>query len=181
VLRDCPLATQIWIRLVSSNQFFFLLTAGTEPSKISIINCMVFRIKNGAQFLWWLAGMWRNKTIFEDNFQRPTDHTYMILKMVEDIDKYTQHPHNVRQCDTIFVGWKRPQEGWVKLNCDGAYKDSSGLAGCGDLFRNSDDRWIKGYSQKIETCDAICVEMWGMYLGMQLAWRQGFHHHQGVT
>jgi len=64
----------------------------------------------------------------------------MSLKMVEDIDKYTQHPLNVRQCDTIFVGWKIPQEGWVKLNCDGAYKDSSGLAGCGGLFRKSDGR-----------------------------------------
>jgi len=74
---------------------------------------MIFRIKNGAQFLWWLwqIWIWRNKTIFEDNFQRSTDHTYMILKMVEDVGKYTQLPLNVRQCDTIFVGWKIPQEG----------------------------------------------------------------------
>jgi len=58
VLRDCPLAAKIWIKLVPSNQissFFLLLIAGTGSSRISIINCMVFRIKNGAQFLWWLA------------------------------------------------------------------------------------------------------------------------------
>jgi len=51
VLKDCPLATQIWIRLVPSNQisnFFLLLIVGTGSSRISIINCMVFRIKNGA-------------------------------------------------------------------------------------------------------------------------------------
>jgi len=126
----------------------------------------------------WQIWIWRNKTIFEDDFQRPSDHTYRILKMVEDMDKYTQHPLNVHQRDTIFVGWKRPQEGWVKLNCDGAYKDSLGLAGCGGLFRNLDGRWIKGYSQKIGTYDALCAEMWGMYLGMQLAWRQGFHNLQ---
>jgi hypothetical protein len=74
--------------------------------------------------------MLRNKTIFEDDFQRLTDHTY------------------------------------IKHNCDRTYKDSSGLAGCGVLFRNSDGRWITGYSQKIGTCDALCDEMWGMYLGM---------------
>ena len=34
----------------------------------------------------WQIWIRRNKTIFEDDFQRPTDHTYMILKMVEDID-----------------------------------------------------------------------------------------------
>jgi len=59
VLRDCPLATQIWIRLVPSNQisnFFSSFDAGTGSSRISIINYMVFSIKNGAQFLWWLAG-----------------------------------------------------------------------------------------------------------------------------
>ena len=59
----------------------------------------------------WQIWIRRNKTIFEDDFQRPSDHAYRILKMVEDIDKYTQHPLNVRQRDTIFVGWKRPQEG----------------------------------------------------------------------
>ncbi|MCI27885.1 non-LTR retroelement reverse transcriptase, partial [Trifolium medium] len=64
-------------------------------------------------------------------------------------------------------------------NCDGAYKDSLGLAGCGGLFLKLDGGWIKGYySRKIGTCDTLSAEMWGMYLGMQLAWRQGFHHLQ---
>jgi ribonuclease HI len=38
---------------------------------------------------------------------------------------------------------------------------------------------LKGtYTRKIGNCDALCAEMWGMYLGMQLAWRHGFHHLQ---
>jgi len=122
--------------------------------------------------------MWRNKAIFEDDFHRPTNPTFTILKMVEDTDNYTNHPLNLRKCDTIFVGWTRPGEGWIKLNCDGSYKDTLGLAGCGGLLRNSDGRWLKGYCRKIGTCDALTAEMWGMFLGMQLAWRQGFHHLQ---
>jgi hypothetical protein len=66
----------------------------------------------------------------------------------------------------------------VKLNCDVSYKDSLGHAGCGGLLQNSDDSWLKGYSHKIETYDALCAEIWGMYLGMQLAWRYTFHHLQ---
>ncbi|KAK2452886.1 TMV resistance protein N [Trifolium repens] len=120
---------------------------------------MVSKTGSGEQFLWW---KWRNKTIFEDNFQCPNDPTYV----------------NIRHYDTIFIGWKRHREGWIKLNCDGAHKDSLGLVVCGGLFRNSDGRWIKGYSRKIGTCDALSDEMWGMYLGMQLSWRQGFHHLQ---
>ncbi|MCI28290.1 ribonuclease H protein, partial [Trifolium medium] len=62
--------------------------------------------------------------------------------------------------------------------CDGACKDTLGLAGCGGLFRNLEGRWIKGYARKIETRDALCAEMWEMYLEMQLAWKQGFHQLQ---
>ncbi|GAU11643.1 hypothetical protein TSUD_334560 [Trifolium subterraneum] len=112
----------------------------------------------------WHMWMWRNKTIFEDQFQHPNDSIFKILKMVEDINKYTQHPLNIHQCNTVFIGWNKPREGWIKLNCDGAYKDSLGLAGCGGLFRNSDGRWIKGYARKIGTCDALCLNV-GNILG----------------
>jgi hypothetical protein len=70
--------------------------------------------------------------------------------MVEDIDQYTQHQLNIHQFDTIFIGWKRPWDGWIKLNCDRAYQDSLELVGCGELFRNSDGRWIIGYCGKLE-------------------------------
>jgi hypothetical protein len=53
--------------------------------------------------------------------------------MVDDIDKYTRHPLKIRLCDTIFIGWKRPREVWIKLNCNGAFKKSLGLDGCGGL------------------------------------------------
>ena len=64
---------------------------------------------------------WRNKTIFEDNFQRSTDHTYMILKMVEDID--TPNILLMFANVTLFSLVGKDLRGWVKLNCDGAYKD----------------------------------------------------------
>ena len=70
----------------------------------------------------------------------------------------------------------RPPISWVKLNCDGSWKGSSTLAGCGGLLRDSDGRWIKGYFKKIGMCDAYHVEMWGMYLGLDLAWRENTTH-----
>ncbi|PNX66909.1 ribonuclease H, partial [Trifolium pratense] len=106
----------------------------------------------------------RNKSIFEDDFQRPSNPTYTILKMVDDIDNCNHHSMNISHGNTVFIGWKKPQEGWVKLNCDGAYKDTLELAGCGGLLRDSNGRWLTGYSRKIGTCDALSAEMWGMYL-----------------
>jgi hypothetical protein len=94
--------------------------------------------------------------------------------MAKDIDKCEHYNLTTgqRQMDTIFVGWKYPQEGWIKLNFDGAHKKSVDLTGCGGLLRDSDGRWIQGYTQKIGTCDAFHAEMWGMYERMKLARRR---------
>jgi ribonuclease HI len=122
----------------------------------------------------WYLWTWRNKEIFEEGFQRPTDPTYVVLKMAKEIEGCFNIPWICNQHDTIFIGWKRPLDGWVKLNCDGSQnKNSIGLAGCGGLLRDSDGRWIKGYSRKLGDCDALHAEMWGMYLGLDLAHQQG--------
>ncbi|PNY16366.1 mitochondrial import receptor subunit TOM20-like protein [Trifolium pratense] len=46
----------------------------------------------------------------------------------------------------VPTSWKAPQEGWVKLNTDGASKDSC-LAGCGGLIRGVDGEWLGGFSE----------------------------------
>jgi len=78
--------------------------------------------------------------------------------------------------DIIHIGWKRPREGWIKLNSDGACKDMGVIAGCGCLFRDSDGRWIKDYTKKIGACDVLHAEMWGLYLGLDMAWREHYSH-----
>jgi hypothetical protein len=42
-------------------------------------------------------------------------------------------------------------------------------SGCGGLFRNSNGRWTKGYAKKIGSCDVFHAEMWGLYLGLDMA------------
>ena len=66
--------------------------------------------------------------------------------------------------DTIYIGWKRPYEGWIKINSGGG------------IFHDLCGKWIKGYTKKIETCDVLHVEMWGLYLGIYMAWREHFDH-----
>ncbi|CAJ2637065.1 unnamed protein product [Trifolium pratense] len=86
VLRDCISATQVWLRLVPSNQ----------SSNFFSLSCRDWIFKNitnnfhGTHDLNWTSTFmvacwnlwnWRNKEIFEEGFQRPTDPTYVILKM----------------------------------------------------------------------------------------------------
>ncbi|AES65483.1 hypothetical protein MTR_2g039950 [Medicago truncatula] len=60
---------------------------------------------------------------------------------------------------TIYIGWDRTQIGWFKLKIDGTWKICDTLARCRGLLRNSDGRWIKGYTEKIESCDAFHVKL----------------------
>jgi poly(A) polymerase Pap1 len=47
---------------------------------------------------------------------------------------------------------------------------------CPRLLWDSDSRWIKDYVRKTEMCDAFHVEIWGMYLGLDMTWREHITH-----
>jgi len=68
----------------------------------------------------------------------------------------------------------RLQEGCIKLNSDGACKDRGEIAGCEGLFHDSNNRWFKGYTEKIDMCDVLQVEMRVLYLGLGMARREHF-------
>jgi ribonuclease HI len=124
----------------------------------------------------WNLWKWRNKSIFEEDFHRPIDPIRIIFELVQAIGRgeHPQPPQVSQNFDTIYIGWKRTHGDWVKLNCDGAYKESVDIAGCGGLIRDSNGQWLKGYVWKIGTCDVLYAEMWGMYEGLRIARRQGF-------
>jgi len=123
----------------------------------------------------WYIWKWQNKTIFKENFQRPVNPTSIIQKFTSDIEDCTLNHFQMvlRHTETIYIGWKYPQEGWIKLNCDGACKENGDRSGCGGLLRDANGRWIKGFVRKIGACDALHAKMWGIYLGLELAWRDG--------
>jgi len=73
----------------------------------------------------------------------------------------------------VFVGWKPPPNGWVKLNFDGSCKDN-GIAGCGGIIRGSDGEWLGGFAKRIGKCSAYMAELWGVYEGLRYIRRLGF-------
>ena len=87
----------------------------------------------------------------------------------------TISPHrNLQRKETIYVGWDKPSEGWIKLNCDGACKGGGENSGCGGLLRNSDARWLKGYIRKIGVCDALHAEWRHSHFGAAYSQPFGF-------
>jgi hypothetical protein len=103
----------------------------------------------------WNLWMWRNKSIFEEDFHQPIDPICVILDLVRVIDK-GNHLHlteGSKHFYTVYIGWRRPPRDWVKLNCDEAYKESLDLAGCGSRIKDSHGQWLTCYTLH-------CINVW---------------------
>jgi hypothetical protein len=95
----------------------------------------------------WNLWTCKNKTIFKEDFQHLIQ---VFIKMTIEIDscekKYSTrwtHPWY-----TVFICWKFPAEGWIKLNGDGAHNESTNLASCGGLLRDTNDKHLKGFGRR---------------------------------
>ncbi|KAK8987848.1 hypothetical protein V6N11_065454 [Hibiscus sabdariffa] len=72
------------------------------------------------------------------------------------------------------VHWKLPELGWVCLSTDGAVSLGSGIGSVGGVFRADDGSWISGFNKTIGVACPLQTELWGILLGLQLAWDNGF-------
>lgn len=131
VLRDCPIAQEVWrvLRATEANTNFFSrqgkewisdnLEKGSQWSTIFSVSC------------WWLW-KWRNLSLFDQEFQMPTNPEVIITKYAWEcstlIGKYDAQGMTKTK---KYIRWVYPQAGWVKLNFDGAAKGWPGRAGCG--------------------------------------------------
>ena len=82
-------------------------------------------------------------------------------------------PLNTIQKVVRWIGWKAPEEGWVKLNTDGASK-GKGLSGCGGIIRDHQGNWCGGFAKFVGTGSALIAELWGVLEGLKLAGRKGY-------
>lgn len=73
------------------------------------------------------------------------------------------------QPKTVLIRWIPPDEGWFKINTDGACDPSSHLIVAGGLIRDCSGNWIKGFQQFLDSGDSFLAELWGACLGCKLA------------
>ena len=67
-----------------------------------------------------------------------------------------------------YIRWEKLEQGWKKLNTDGACMGLHGLAGCGGLVRSADGQWVAGFSKRIGITSNFAAELWGLHEGLQL-------------
>ncbi|EEF43401.1 conserved hypothetical protein [Ricinus communis] len=81
--------------------------------------------------------------------------------------------HNTTVRTPVSLCWNPPPSSFFKLNTDGVVHQSSGHGYVGGLIRDTNGRWVAGFSINISLCSITCAELWGVYQGLMLANRLG--------
>lgn len=69
----------------------------------------------------------------------------------------------------IQVKWHPPDAGWCKLNTDGSARGCPGISGAGGVVRDSDGKWLRGFSRYLGQTNSFTAEVWGLRDGLRMA------------
>jgi len=178
ILRDCPAMMGIWNRIVppTLQRPFYTQTllewiygnVGSPVVREGIPWGTVFSMA-----VWW-AWKWRCGNVFGEN-RKCRDRTQFVKEISRDV--YQAHClANGGQIKRVRVerqiAWSRPDEGWFKLNTDGASRGNPGLATAGGVIRDAAGNWVQGFAFNIGVCTAPLAELWGVYYGLYYAWEK---------
>ena len=70
-----------------------------------------------------------------------------------------------------MVGWCSLLVDFYKLNVDGAFEVRKWQGSCGGLIRNDAGEFLGGFSMNIGSCSVLEAELWGIYYGLDMAWK----------
>ncbi|KAL9813290.1 putative ribonuclease H domain-containing protein [Arabidopsis thaliana] len=157
ILRDCPAMIGIWNRIVppTLQRPFYTQT-----------------------LLEWIYGNVGSQVVREGipwGTVKCRDRTQFVKEISKDV--YQAHClANGGQIKRVRVerqiAWSRPDEGWFKLNTDGASRGNPGLATAGGVIRDAVGNWVQGFAFNIGVCTAPLAELWGFYYGLYYAWEK---------
>lgn len=119
--------------------------------------------------LWWR----RNEWVFRNKL-RDTNAVVMNVKsFLCDWNNNKKLQQNLTP-DYINVSieeaerWKRPLEGFAKVNCDGALHHIAAIASCGAVLHNDDGVFMQAYSRRLGHCSILEVELWAIFHGLNM-------------
>ncbi|KAG7564109.1 Ribonuclease H domain [Arabidopsis suecica] len=178
VLRDCPAMEGIWIRLVPlrrQGQFFSQSLLewiyGNLGDEKVVEHCPWST--RFAMACWW-GWKWRCGNVFGTN-GKCRDRVRFVKEISKEVfDSFLLLGEKKKNGGRFLreIAWRKPEEGWVKVNTDGASHENPGLATAGGVIRDGEGNWCGGFAVKIGICSAPLAELWGVYYGLYLAWER---------
>jgi ribonuclease HI len=179
-MRDCPRAMEIWSSVISfSERGRFYMSGFQHWIDHNLTNSFQWSGSGNWCDFWALVchslWQWRNKELFEENFQRPPRPLQHIMALGKDYMGAAANNNVVAGSSPIVkqIRWWPPKELFVKINTDGAYKADQ-VAGCGGVIRGMHGEWLGGFAKGVGLCSAFVAELWGVYEGLRQCHRMGF-------
>ncbi|WCJ23870.1 Polynucleotidyl transferase ribonuclease H-like superfamily protein [Euphorbia peplus] len=180
VIRDCHRAREVWDRLVPTDlqHGFYSLDL---PHWIQI-NLKSKACRQGfkwniifATVAWWLW-KWRCCRVFHKEEDIPVNRLIFLEQQVRGFKEAVRGSRMIelRGRHDILISWIPPRDDWMMINYDGACKGNPGYASAGGLARGSDGAWLGGYGINLGVCNSVLAEIWGLYLGLEIARKKGF-------
>ncbi|KAL0345577.1 UNVERIFIED_CONTAM: putative ribonuclease H protein [Sesamum radiatum] len=77
-----------------------------------------------------------------------------------------------RKYELIF--WEKPEEGWVKLNTDGASRGNSSVAGVSGIIRNHFGEVLLAFQELLRIASNIQAELSALHRGLLICKERGF-------
>ncbi|XP_012084521.1 uncharacterized protein LOC105643892 [Jatropha curcas] len=105
----------------------------------------------------------------------PLDPAGVVRSFVKSIlgSQLDSIAHRAGAKDWRLLGWSPPTVGWFKLNCDGSLITQSHRASTWGVIRNDVGNWCYGFACNLGSCSILLAELWGVFLGLSLAWDKG--------
>ncbi|KAF7835740.1 ribonuclease H [Senna tora] len=175
-LRDCKEAAEIWGRFgfLTAPQFYesnfqkwldnFAGFDGTQTGDRDI------------KFLCILHGIWkhRNARVFGKVNSNVSRSCFEIAHAIELNTQTFSREVSLNRKDGQLISWCRPDQGHIKLNTDGSSIGNPGPAGVGGLFRDSNGKWLCGFSGSIGKQTNMSAELMAIKHGLLLGLQRGF-------
>lgn len=107
-----------------------------------------------------------------DGVGEPTLNVQSLVKRAKEIQS-TWMTQRGRQREMAYISWKFPEQGWFKINVDGASANNPGKAGGGGVIRNDTGCWVKGFCINLGMASNVAAELLAILQGLKLAWDLG--------
>ncbi|KAF7842623.1 putative ribonuclease H protein At1g65750 family [Senna tora] len=146
-LRDCPVSKQIWAHFGFANSPQF-----NEENVLTWIYNLT-GMKNlessdqDIKFLCVLYNIWKSRNAWKSSGG------------LDPVIKRTP----------LLVSWRKPREGFWKLNTDGSALGNPGPAGVGGILRNDEGAWVGGFSEYIGVRSNMFAELLAIKKGLMLS------------
>ncbi|EEF39335.1 nucleic acid binding protein, putative [Ricinus communis] len=80
--------------------------------------------------------------------------------------------------EELLIGWNPPTVSWFKLNTNGSVQKARGVATSRGVIHDDIGNWLRGFFMKMSFCIVTATELWGLYQGLELAWKIGIRRIQ---